>query len=298
MEKRCSAQFRAVKSFVRRDLYDVESRAVERPVPADPDRDAAFLDDDLYVLDSLGHGLHRHRRRKLWDSVDLGSVKDRECAQYRDAPRLPSAIARLILDLDRLVEIDRRRLLALADLPAARGRLAVAAPARIVGRESERRHSENEEVDAAVAMASGGVQRRRRASGGGLVPRPSPGRCACLERGDDLVGEFLIVVASLRGTAAEVSHCGSSSGTELFLNEPPPSHGGRRGKGAHAARESPAKRLDRANPCGGERLMRDRYLFSPYFPFSSGKGGAQNRRVVIRSRPFLEGHGSARTDRS
>jgi hypothetical protein len=43
---------------------------------------------------------------------------------------------------------------------------------------------------------------------------------------------------------------GSSSGTELFLNEPPPSHGGRRGKGAHAARESPAKRLDRR---GGER---------------------------------------------
>src|SRR5271157_1526294 len=174
MEKRCSAQFRAVKSFVRRDLYDVESRAVERPVPADPDRDAAFLDDDLYVLDSLGHGLHRHRRRKLWDSVDLGSVKDRECAQDRDAPRLALAIARLILDLDRLVEIDRRRLLALADLPAACGGLAVAAPSRIVGCESERRHSEDEEVDAPVAMAGGCVDWRRGAPACGLVPRAPP----------------------------------------------------------------------------------------------------------------------------
>ena len=34
----------------------------------------------------------------------------------------------------------------------------------------------------------------------------------------------------------------------------PHSHGGRWGKGARAARESPAKRLDRADPCGGDRL--------------------------------------------
>src|SRR5208282_3350486 len=206
MEKRCSAQFRAVKSFVRRDLDHVESRAVERPVSADPDRDAAFLDDDLDVLDSLGHGLRRHRRRKLWDPFDLGSVKDRECTQDRDAPRLALAIARLILDLDWLVEIDRRRLLALADLPAARGGLAITAPARVVGRESEWRHSEDEEVDAPVAMAGGRVDWRRGAAAGGLVPRSPPWRCACFERGDDLVGEFLIVVASLRGAVAEVSH--------------------------------------------------------------------------------------------
>ena len=117
-----------------------------------------------------------------------------------------SRLARRILDLDRLVEVDRRRLLALADLPSARGRLAIAAPARIVGRESERRHSENEEVDAPGAMAGGCVDRRRGAAAGGLVPRPPPWRRACLKRGDDLVGEFLIVVASLRGIAAEVSH--------------------------------------------------------------------------------------------
>jgi hypothetical protein len=206
VEKRCCAQFLAVKSFVRRDLHEVESRAVERPVPADTDGDAAFLDDDLDVLDSLGLGLRRHRRRILWDSVDLGSVKDRECAQDRDAPRLPFAIVRLVLDLDRLVEIDRRRLLALAYLPAARGRLAVAAPSRIVGCESERRHSEDEEVDAPVAMAGGCVDWRCCAAAGGLVPRSPPWRCACFERGDDLFGKFLIVVASLRGIAAEVSH--------------------------------------------------------------------------------------------
>ncbi len=74
----------------------------------------------------------------------------------------------------------------------------------------------------------------------------------------------------------------------MFLNEPPHSHGGRRGKGAHAARESPAKRLDRANPCGGERLMRDRLVFVPLSPShqASLKGRAQNRPGVIRSRPF------------
>src|SRR5208337_3714865 len=115
-------------------------------------------------------------------------------------------IARLILDLDRLVEIDRRRLLAFADLPAARGGLAIAAPARVVGRESERRHSENEEVDAPVAVPGGCVDWRRGAAAGGLVPRSPPWRCACFERGDDLVGKLLIVVASLRGIAAEVSH--------------------------------------------------------------------------------------------
>ena len=126
----------------------------------------------------------------------------------RRVSRPPSLV--FVLDLDRLVEIDRRRLLALADLPTPRGRLAIAAPARVVGRESERRHSEDEEVDAPVAMAGGCVDWRRGAAAGGLVPRSPPWRCAGLERGDDLVGEFLIVVASLRGIAAEVSHVAHS----------------------------------------------------------------------------------------
>jgi hypothetical protein len=52
-----------------------------------------------------------------------------------------------------------------------------------------------------------------------------------LERSDDLVGEFLIVVASLRGIVAEVSRR-LLLGTELILNSLPPSHDGRRGKGA------------------------------------------------------------------
>ncbi len=65
---------------------------------------------------------------------------------------------------------------------------------------------EDEEVDAPVAMAGGCVDWCRGAPACGLVPRSAPWRCAGLERGDDLVGEFLIVVASLRGIAAEVSH--------------------------------------------------------------------------------------------
>ncbi len=61
----------------------------------------------------------------------------------------------------------------------------------------------------------------------------------------------------------------------MFLNEPPHSHGGRRGKGAHAARESPAKRLDRANPCGGERLCEigvSSVLFPPFHEVTEANG--------------------------
>src|SRR5271166_2000169 len=42
---------------------------------------------------------------------------------------------------------------------------------------------------------------------------------------------------------------------------PPPSHGGRRSKGAEAGRERPAKRLDRPTPCGGGPSCEIGHLF-------------------------------------
>src|SRR3984885_7707053 len=108
------------------------------------------------------------------------------------------------------------------------------------------------------------VDRRRRCAARVRVPWPAPRSDSRLERGDNLVGEFLVVVASLCGMAAEVSHL-LLLGTELFLKTAsPPSHGGRRGKGAPAGRERLAKRLDRPNPCGGGRLC-EIGLFQSYF---------------------------------
>src|SRR5580693_9799437 len=103
-------------------------------------------------------------------------------------------------------------------------------------------------------MAGRNVDRRRRCATGVRVPRSAPRRDSRLERGDNLVGEFLVVVASLCGIASEVSHLAAPRNGIVPETASPPSHGGRRGKGAPAGRERPAKRLDRPNPCGGGRL--------------------------------------------
>src|ERR1700722_15022959 len=55
-------------------------------------------------------------------------------------------------------------------------------------------------------MAGRHVDRRRRCAPGVRVPWSAPRRDSRLERGDNLVGEFLVVVASLCGMAAEISH--------------------------------------------------------------------------------------------
>jgi len=120
-----------MKGFIRGYLNQVECRVVERPVAADPHRDAARFDDDLDVFDAFVDGFGRDRRSEDRNAVDLAGVEDRECAQDRDAPGFSAVLGGAVLDLDGFVEIDRRRFLALADLPAALGRLAIAAPARI-----------------------------------------------------------------------------------------------------------------------------------------------------------------------
>ena len=111
-------------------------------------------------------------------------------------------------------------------------------------------------------MTGRDVDRRRRCAAGVRVPWPAPRRDSRLERGDNPVGEFLVVVASLRGMASEVSHLAAPRNGIVPETASPPSHGDRRGKGAPAGRERPAKRLDPPNPCGGGRSMRDRSLSS------------------------------------
>jgi hypothetical protein len=131
------ALFGTLKSLVRRHLNDVERRAVKGAFTTDPNRHAARLNDDLDILDALGDRLRRSRWRKGRDAINLRSMKDRERSQHRNTVRLAAAISGFVLDLDRLVEIDRRRLLALAHLPSSRRRLPVAAPARIAARKGE-----------------------------------------------------------------------------------------------------------------------------------------------------------------
>src|ERR1700677_4704713 len=129
--------FRTVKGFVRRHLNDVDRRAVKGAFTTDPNRHPARLNDELDVLDALGDRLRRSWGRKGRDAINLRSMKDRERSQHRNAARLAVLISGFVLDLDRLVEIDGRRLLALAHLPSSRRRLPVAAPARIAARKGE-----------------------------------------------------------------------------------------------------------------------------------------------------------------
>src|SRR5277367_2295921 len=103
-------------------------------------------------------------------------------------------------------------------------------------------------------MTGRDVERRRRCAARVRVPWSPPRRDSRLERGDNLVGEFLVVVAALCGMASEVSHLAAPRNGIVPETALPTSHGDRRRKDAPAGRERPAKRLDRPNPCGGGRL--------------------------------------------
>jgi hypothetical protein len=62
------------------------------------------------------------------------------------------------------------------------------------------------------------------------VPRSAPRRNSRLERGDNLVSEFLVVVASLCGMASEVPHLAAPRNGIIPETASPPSHGGRRAR--------------------------------------------------------------------
>ena len=191
MKHRCCALFRACcESFVRRHLNVVCRRAIEGPVAADCDADAARLDDQIGVGDALGDRLWGLGLAKLGDSVELRSVEDDIGAQQRDR----SPVLVVAPDFELLVEEDDRALFAFADLPAARGRLPVAHPARIAA-ECARRHGERKRVDAAIGATRDGVHRTLACGAFPGVPGPPPGEHPVLELRDDGVRQLFVVVA-------------------------------------------------------------------------------------------------------
>src|ERR1700677_2177718 len=252
--------FRTLKGLVRRHLNDVERRAVKGAFTADPKRHAARLNDEFDVLDALGDRLGRSRGRKSRDAINLRSMKDRERSQHRNAARLAVPISGFVLDLDRLVEIDGRRLLALAHLPSSRRRLPVAAPARIAARKGEGRHTEHEEIDAPIAMTGRDVDRHVRSTAGVRVPRPAPRRHSRLERGDNSVGEFLVVVASLCGMASEVSHLAAPRNGIVLENSLPTLAWRPAGQGRASGPGETSEAARPAEPLPRRASMRDRSL--------------------------------------
>src|SRR5262249_51882318 len=103
-------------------------------------------------------------------------------------------------------------------------------------------------------MTSRHVDRHVRSTAGVRVPWSAPRRNSGLEGGDNLVGEFLVVVASLYGMAAEVSHLAAPRNGIVPDPASRPGTGGGGGKGARGGGERVAKRLAPPNPCGGGRL--------------------------------------------
>src|ERR1700691_5614545 len=255
--------FRTLKGLVRRHLNDVERRAVKGAFTTDPNRHAARLNDEVDVLDALGDRLRRSRGRKGRDAINLRSMKDRERSQHRNAARLAPPIGGFVLDLDRLVEINGRRLLALAHLPSSRRRLPVAAPARIAACKGDGRHAEDEHIDAAIAMTGRYVDRRRRCAAGVRIPWSAPRRDSLLERADNLVGEFLVVVASLCGMAAEVSHLAAPRNGIVPENSLPTLAWRPAGQGRASGPGETSEAARPAEPLRRRASMRDR-SFSVY----------------------------------
>ena len=142
----------------------------------------------------------------------------------------------------------------LANLPASVFRLLVCRPARIAAAERQGRHAERQHVDAAIALTGRRVARHRRAAGLVGVPRPAPWRRAGFQRGDDPVGDFLVVVAR-RAVALSAlrfwlwcwfcsSGCPSLMG---FWNTPPAPRPGCPGQGRASCARPQAGPLRRAD---------------------------------------------------
>ena len=179
------------------------------------------------------------------NAVDLAGMEQGEGAQQRNAPHRVFVVLRLgvVAQLQPLEEIPGRAALALADLPAPVFGLLVGRPARIAAAESQDGHAERQHVDAAIALTGRRVARHRRAAGLVGVPRPAPGRRAGFQRGDDPVGDFLVVVAR-RAVALAAAVLRSRCGACLFIGVSFP-----HGFLEHPSR--PASRLTgaRARPC-------------------------------------------------
>ena len=143
-------------------------------------------------------------------------------------------------------------------------------------------------------MTGRDIDRHVGSTAGVRLPWPAPRRDSRLERGDNLVGEFLVVVASLCGMASQVSH-GLLLGTELFLKTAsPPSHGPPAGQGRASGPGETSEAARPAEPLRRRASMRDRslsvYLYGAcidlYSSSSTNKRSALRATWKARKSPF------------
>lgn len=97
---------------------------------------------------------------------------------------------------------DGGALLALANVSAERGRLAICEPALTGKAVLNDGAPEDQDIDAAIGAAGAGILRQaERRFGRGLAPRLDPGEAAGLKFGDDLAGDLVIEVRPVRAGA-------------------------------------------------------------------------------------------------
>jgi hypothetical protein len=135
----------------------------------------------------------------------LGSVEHGEPLQERDRPRFLAGFSRaplLVLGREAVGIDDGGATLALANIAAKGGRLAIGEPT--LSGETVLNHGapKDQDIDAAIGAASAGVLRQaERGLGGGLTPWLDPRKAPGLKFGDDLAGDFVIEVRPLRAGA-------------------------------------------------------------------------------------------------
>ena len=163
--------------------------------------------DQLLDLRQDQAGVDRGRRRgdAVGQSLALLDVEDGEALEERDCPRflapLMGAVAHVVRDEAVGID-DGGPALALADVAAERQGLLEGQPA--LGGEAllDDGVPQDEDVDAAVGPAGGGVLRHsERCAHARRAPRLHPGQAAGLQLGDDLVGDLLVERAAIFGWA-------------------------------------------------------------------------------------------------
>src|ERR1700678_4556574 len=109
-------------------------------------------------------------------------------------------------------------------------------------------------------MTGRDVDRRRRCAAGVRVPRSAPRRDSRLERGNNLVGELLVVVAPLCGMASEMSHLAAPRNRIVPENSLPTLAWRPAGQGRASGPGETSEAARPAEPLRRRTSMRDRSL--------------------------------------
>ena len=180
-----------------RDLHKIVRGTVEGTVATDAEIRARCRDQGLGLRQdhALRHGRRRGRelRRQF---LALVGVEHREALQEGNGSRLvPVALGPPALLIgDEAVGIDDSRAgLALTDMAAEPKRLAKREPALARKAALYDCTPQDQHIDPGVAAAGRGILRHGEGCPRGRrAPGLDPGHAACLQLGDDLVGDFLI----------------------------------------------------------------------------------------------------------